>query len=565
MIKLRSLAPALLAMALGLIATLIVAAMVHREVTRMEQRQFQTEAEAVMDAIAGSVRSYELVLGAGAALFQTVGEVSDDQWHTFVSSLQLSNAYPGYQGLGFAQVVRRGDIADLERSQRAAGHSEFRVRPDNGKDYRIPIVKLEPRDWRNQRALGFDMFSEAIRRAAMERARDTGLASLSGKVVLVQETEESVQAGVLMYLPVYSSEPPFTSLQERRDRLRGFVYMAMRMDDLMRAVLQRDTPAALSEFDITLHDGNKRAEEAQLFHIAPAATSGLQKYLYFERPLEVGGRTWTVSIAAAETLVDVSDMSKPWIVLGAGLIISGLIGAIGAFQAVARTRLALSRAALAEEVVERKKAQEAADMANSELIHRVKNTLAVVSAIASQTSRYSSSVQQFNLAFRERLAALGRVQDLIRPGAAAEPELEQLIEQLLAPYMDNGEERLIISGPALQVPRNDVVLFSLAFNELATNAIKYGAWSIPGGRVLIHWSHEDAQGRRGALHLTWREEGRGSTFDDGDQKPGAATVTKEGFGTAVLKFAIERAMGGRLVLNNDPAGIVYQMRIPQRQ
>lgn len=565
MIKFKSLAPALLALALGLIATLIVATMVHREVTRMEQRQFQTEAEAVMDAIAGSMRSYELALGAGMALFQTAGEVSDDQWHTFVSSLRLSSAYPGYQGLGFAQVVRREDIADLERRQQVAGHSEFRVRPDDGADYRIPIVKLEPRDWRNQRALGFDMFSEAIRRAAMERARDTGLPSLSGKVVLVQETGESVQAGVLMYLPVYSSEPPLTSLRERRERLRGFVYMAMRMDDLMRAVLQRNTPAALSKFDITVHDGEKRAEEAQLFHSAPAATSILQSHLYFERPLDVGGRTWTLSVAAAEPVVAMSDKSKPWIVLGAGLIISGLIGAIGAFQAVARAQLALSRAALAEEVVERKKAQEAADMANSELIHRVKNTLAVVSAIASQTGRYSSSVQQFNLAFRERLAALGRVQDLIRPGAAAEPELEQLIAQLLVPYIDNRSERLVISGPAVQVPKNDVVLFSLAFNELATNAIKYGAWSIPCGRVLIDWSLKDGEGERAALHLTWREEWR-PTFDDGDQQPDAASFAKEeGFGTAVLKFAIERAMGGRLVLADDPAGIVYEMQIPQRQ
>lgn len=562
MIKFRSLAPALLALALGLIATLIVATMVHREVTRMEQRQFQTEAEAVTDAIAGSMRSYELALGAGAALFQTVGEVSDGQWHTFVSSLRLSSAYPGYQGLGFAQVVRREDIADLERRQHAAGHSEFRVRPDDGADYRIPIVKLEPRDWRNQRALGFDMFSEAIRRAAMERARDTGLPSLSGKVVLVQETGESVQAGVLMYLPVYSGEPPLASLQERRERLRGFVYMAMRMDDLMRAVLQRHTPAALSMFDITVHDADKRTEEAQLFHNVPAATSSLQSHLYFERPLEVGGRTWTLSISAAEPVVAMSDKSRPWIVLGAGLIISGLIGAIGAFQAVARAHLALSRAALAEEVVERKKAQEAADMANSELIHRVKNTLAVVSAIASQTSRYSASVQEFDLAFRERLAALGRVQDLVRPGAEAQPDLTLLIEQLLAPYIGGGNERLIVSGPPVTVPKNDIVLLSLAFNELATNAIKYGAWSIPAGQVAIDWSIVEEEGGQRALHLTWREAGRGSMASE--RQHGTATLEKQGFGTAVLKFAIERAMNGRLLLDDAPGGVVYHMRIPQR-
>jgi CHASE1-domain containing sensor protein/two-component sensor histidine kinase len=554
MMKLRSLVPAMLAMALALMSTMVAAMMVQREVTRVEQRQFQMEATSVKDAIAGSMRSYALVLSASAALFQTVGDVSDSQWGDFVESLQLGNAYPGYQGLGFAKVVHRDEVDELERRHRAAGDPNFHVRPKDGRDLYIPIVKLEPRDWRNQRALGFDMFSEAVRRAAMERARDTGLASLSGKVVLVQETGEDVQPGVLMYLPVYADGPLLSSVQARRERLRGFAYMAMRMDDLIRAVLQRRTPAALAAFDITLHDGaGALQEETRIFHSVPSAASGAHD-LKFEMPLEVAGRTWTVSVAGNEPLAGVSDKSRPWIVLGAGLIISGLIGAIVGFQAVARANLAQSRQALAEEIVERKKAQEAADMANSELIHRVKNTLAVVSAIASQTSRYSANMQEFNVAFRERLSALGRVQDLVRPGATAEPDLMTLIQQLLEPYMENGKERLVIKGPALSVPKNDVVLFSLAFNELATNAIKYGAWSNATGRVLVDWHAPESGSEKRALEITWQEDGG----------PEVMPSVKEGFGTAVLKFAIERAMGGKMILNAGPRGMVYRMRIPYR-
>lgn len=413
-------------------------------------------------------------------------------------------------------------------------------------------MKLEPRDWRNQRALGFDMFSEAVRKTAMERARDTGRASLSGKVVLVQETGEDVQPGVLMYLPVYASGPPLVSVEERRERLRGFAYMAMRMADLIRAVLQRHTPAALAAFDIALHDGaGPLAEGTRIFHSVKAAASRAND-LKFEMPLEVAGRTWTVSVAASEPLAGVSDTSRPWIVLGAGLIISGLIGAIVGFQAVARANLASSRQSLAEEIVERKKAQEAADMANSELIHRVKNMLAVVSAIASQTSRYSANMQEFNVAFRERLAALGRVQDLVRPRATAEPDLMTLIQQLLDPYMENGKERLVIKGPAVSVPKNDVVLFSLAFNELATNAIKYGAWSNGSGRVLIDWAVSGEPS--GVIEMTWQEEG----------SPETVAPAKLGFGTAVLKFAIERAMGGQMILEAGSRGMVYRMQIPYR-
>lgn len=562
MIRLRSLVPAMLAFSLAASSTLIAAVMVHREVTRARERQFQVEAEAVKDAIAGSIRSYELALSAGASLFHYMGDVSDTQWQDFVAGLQLANAYPGYQGLGFAQVVRREDLVEFERRQRAAGASGFHVRPINGGNFYIPIVRLAPRNWRNQRALGYDMFSEAVRRAAMERARDTGAASLSGKVVLEQETSENVQPGVLMYHPVFSTGLPLDSLQDRAQRLRGFVFMAMRMDDLIRAVLRHHTPHALDTFEITLHDGEKRTEETRLFHSVPASPSGVSMPLRGELPIEVAGRTWTVSIAASHPIARISKTSAPLTVLGAGLVISALIGAIAAFQAIARAKLASSQQALAEEVAERKKAQEAADMANSELIHRVKNTLAVVSAIASQTSRYSANVQEFNIAFRERLAALGRVQDLVRPGVTAEPELSKLIEQLLAPYMENGRQRMVISGPRVTIPKNDVVLFSLAFNELATNAIKYGAWSNTTGRVVIDWRiDEGADGQR-QLELTWREEMRDGKLGEGQLPPAAAL--KEGFGTAVLKFVAERALSGSLLVEYASQGIVYRMCIPQR-
>lgn len=225
----------------------------------------------------------------------------------------------------------------------------------------------------------------------------------------------------------------------------------------------------------------------------------LQSHLYFERPLDVGGRTWTLSVAAAEPVVAMSDKSKPWIVLGAGLIISGLIGAIGAFQAVARAQLALSRAALAEEVVERKKAQEAADMANSELIHRVKNTLAVVSAIAFQTGRYSSSVQQFNLAFRERLAALGRAGSYQAGGSggAGVGATDRAVACALSTIEASGSS---FQGRRCRCPRTTSCCSVWhSTNQQTTNAIKYGAWSIPvlGFDRLVS---QRRRGRAAALH-----------------------------------------------------------------
>src|SRR5690606_37578419 len=120
-------------------------------------------------------------------------------------------------------------------------------------------------------------------------------------------------------------------------------------------------------------------------------------------------------------------------------------------------------------------------------IHRVKNTLAVVSAIASQTVRYSSSLEEFGRAFRERLNSLARVQDLLRPNNSSTPDLAGLVREALRPYVSTGSHGLVIDGPTAPVARNDVVLLSLTLNELATNATKYGAWSVPDGKVTVSW------------------------------------------------------------------------------
>src|SRR3546814_13521456 len=113
---------------------------------------------------------------------------------------------------------------------------DYRIWPEGERAIYASIIYLEPFDWRNQRAFGYDMFLAPVRRAAMERARDTGLPSLSGKVKLVQETDEAVQAGFLMYLPVYRTVSP-ASVADRRLELAGYVSTPFRMTDFIHGLL----------------------------------------------------------------------------------------------------------------------------------------------------------------------------------------------------------------------------------------------------------------------------------------------------------------------------------------
>ena len=140
--------------------------------------RFDAAVDATQLRIVERMRNYELVLRTGAGLFAASQDVSPGEWRAFTDRIDLQRSYPGLQGLGYAALTA------APQPQTTEGRSA--------------IVYLEPQDWRNQRALGFDMLSEPVRRSAMVRARDEGGAALSGRVTLVQETGEDVQHGTLM-------------------------------------------------------------------------------------------------------------------------------------------------------------------------------------------------------------------------------------------------------------------------------------------------------------------------------------------------------------------------------
>ena len=139
--------------------------------------------------------------------------------------------------MGFSVLIPRAELARHVRELRQEGFPEYRLKPDGVRELYSAIIYLEPFTGRNLRAFGYDMFSELVRRAAMEQARDTGAAALSGKIVLVQETGADVQAGTLMYVPVYHKGLPLETVAQRRAALQGWVYSPYRMKDLIKGIL----------------------------------------------------------------------------------------------------------------------------------------------------------------------------------------------------------------------------------------------------------------------------------------------------------------------------------------
>ena len=253
------------------------------------EQQFDLLTEQLSRQIHTRMVDHEKILLAAAGLMDASNKVTRQDWKRFTDRLQLSDRYPGIQGVGFSKILRPDEITELEVQIRNEGFSDFKVHPQDERHWRSAIIYLEPFSGRNLAAFGFDMFSEARRSKAMLAAATSGESRLTDRLTLVQETEGKVQAGLLMYVPVYQHGMPISNPQERLKALRGFVYSPYRMNDLMTGILG----SALRSQDFEIYAGEQVDPERLLFnsheslpqHSEPTDRS-LQLDLY--------GQTWTL-------------------------------------------------------------------------------------------------------------------------------------------------------------------------------------------------------------------------------------------------------------------------------
>lgn len=294
------LAPALVLFP-GLVLTILLWNVVRQGASNELQLEFNGDVATIHTRIDERLDDYSNILRGASGLFAADASVSRQQFRVYVDKLRLSAAFPGIQGVGFAALVPAADRERIIRQVRREGFPQFSIKPKGARDPYTAIIYLEPFDWRNQRAFGYDMYSEPVRRAAMERARDTGSPALSGKVLLVQETEQEVQRGFLLYLPVYRNGLPQRTLAERRRNLTGWVYEPFRMNDLMtQGVLGRYLDTVRNELDIEIYDGDTREQQAEMYDSLPSAPASRRQaskpQFSSVRLMHHFGHDWTIAV-----------------------------------------------------------------------------------------------------------------------------------------------------------------------------------------------------------------------------------------------------------------------------
>jgi PAS domain S-box-containing protein len=187
------------------------------------------------------------------------------------------------------------------------------------------------------------------------------------------------------------------------------------------------------------------------------------------------------------------------------------------------------------------------ELLTHELQHRIKNILATVSAIASQTLK-SGDLENARDTFMQRLKALSEAHNLLTGTGWTDASLLSVLDTALAAH--HLDKRVTIAGDDRRLTPRMALSLALAVNELATNAIKYGALSVPDGRVEVAWSADEADGRE--LVWSWRETGG----------PNVSPPSRRGFGSVLIERVLAADFGGAVTLDFAPSGVVAALRTP---
>lgn len=505
---------------------------IERAETQRETAQLAQTAQVIAGGLERRANANAAYLRSGAALFATQQAVDAPLFQTFITQLRLDQNTGGAEGIGWAMRVDRNQIPTVQNGMHRFGVRNFKIHPLPRDDqaYAVPVTYLQPETERNRSALGFNMFSESVRREAMLEAERRGMPIASGKVVLVQEGPNSTAPGFLIYTPVYS-----LPTKDKPRKLRGFVYSPFNARGFLDSVVDTDPERNIG---IEIYD-REIAPDNLLASIQPAKPSGN----YAERAINLVNRKWIVR-AEAPASPALSMLS----------LVTLLFGLLVATLLLVLTRLVTQQAA--EDRIALAWFEQQSSIRNSltrELNHRVKNTLANVLSIIALTRRRAENLNSFADSLDGRIRALSATHDLLTQSEWGTTPIGAVVRAEMAPYAQDTEKHLEMSGPDVELAPNDALSLGLAIHELATNAAKYGALSTLEGKVKVCWQMISQDLAR----IEWSETG-GPPVPNTQER-------KRGFGTDLIEKIVAHELRNPVDLRFEPEGVRCNLIIPVRR
>jgi PAS domain S-box-containing protein len=258
------------------------------------RKRFDEEAGRIAAALSERMQVYEDVLHGAAGLFAASSSVEREEWRAYLQSVSIEKRFPGIDGVGFEAYVPRAELQKFLDTTRADRTPGFSVKEPGATNDLLIIKYIEPEE-RHRAMVGSDMGVDPEPRAVAERARDTGLAALSGMITM-QVEGRGRQAGCLMVLPVYRHGLPTDTKVERQAAIEGWVFARFIAAQLMQEVMGGNHPW----LHLRILDADASGSDNLVFDEDPKLTASRPQekaWLLMTIPAEFGGRAWTLSFA----------------------------------------------------------------------------------------------------------------------------------------------------------------------------------------------------------------------------------------------------------------------------
>ena len=316
--------------------TISLVGLIGQNYTNAARADFTNKTSQATDAIINRMDIYTNVLRGAQGLFASSDVVERDEWHSYVEAVNIEQHYPGIQSMGYSVVVKPDEVAAHTAALRAQGFPDYTIHPAGKRDIHTGVIYLEPFEGLNRQELGLDMLQDPVRSAAMKRAHDTGEPQISGRVMLTQETDNSMQAGFFMYAPHYKNEAVRTP-QEYKENIMGYVYGMLHVQDFVEGIFRA---GGIDHIALTIYDG-MQADDALILYDDSARKIAPDQSPRFKEVVTttVAGHDWTLMFQSepdyGQTL---TTRTLPITALIVAVISSILVGLVFYFYLSSRQR-----------------------------------------------------------------------------------------------------------------------------------------------------------------------------------------------------------------------------------
>ncbi|OGZ05188.1 MAG: hypothetical protein A2845_02610 [Candidatus Lloydbacteria bacterium RIFCSPHIGHO2_01_FULL_49_22] len=318
---------ALIIFIVSIAITFVVYYLFEANAEKEKQSHFATEVAEISANIQKQMEIYVNTLRGTGGLFAASQTVSRDEWRAYLTAIKVFKNYPGIQGLGFAQIVSSDEKDAFIASMRKEGLPDFVITPEGERSAYTPILYVEPPTEMDRRSIGFDMSTEKTRRSAMASASASGEASISGRVMLMQQEGAGMKAGFVAYAPVHWGDVASGSVSRQPESVFGYVFSVIDAAELVRG------SQAFKSADITfrIYDGLRMLPERLMFD-ASEGVEGWASDLTFRTTVTmyVADHPWTIEFTNAPLLPN----GRTYAVLRYLIVVVGLLMSFALFGVI---------------------------------------------------------------------------------------------------------------------------------------------------------------------------------------------------------------------------------------